>query len=118
MYMSISCLCWFIIITEPEMWKINQIVIPLIGTSWEVIAYSLEYRAEQVKMIKSNCKGDSEECCRGLFVDWLNTSNGIGPKTWKTLLNTLKERVLEHAAAVEKIECLLLKDKVTPEDLL
>ena len=118
MYMSINCLCWFIIITEPEMWKINQIVIPLIGDSWEVVAHSLEYRIEQVEIIKSNYRGNSEECCRGLFVDWLTKSNGVCPKTWKTLLNTLKERVFELTAAVEKIEYLLPKKKVTREDLL
>ena len=105
-------------ITEPEMWKINMIVVPLIMTSWENVAYSLRYRIEEVEAIKLKYKEDPEKCCKELFVNWLSTHNGICPKTWKTLLNALKTGVFGLTAATEKIEFLLPKDNITPEDLL
>ena len=93
------------------MWQINKIVVEEIMTSWEDVAYSLEYKIEEVHAIKSYCREDPKKCCKKLFEDWLSTSNGTSPKTWKTLLNTLKTRVNGLTAAAEKIEFLLLNDK-------
>ena len=93
-----------------------MIVVEQIMTSWEEVAYSLEYETEQVKAIKSYCREDPKKCCKQLFEDWLDTSNGIDPKTWKTLLNILKTRVGGLAGAIEKIEYLLLKVDITPEE--
>ena len=97
------------------MWQINMIVVRLIMTSWEEVAYSLHYEIPQVEAIKSKGNENPEKCCKQLFVDWLSTSNGIGPKTWNTLLNNLRTRVVGLTPAVEKIEYLLLKVDRTPE---
>ena len=98
------------------MWQINMIVVEEIMTSWEDVAYALEYGIEQVEAIKSRCRENPKICCKNFFVDWLSTSHGIGPKTWKMLLNILKTRVGELTAGVEKIEYQLLKVNITPEE--
>ena len=93
----------FVIHIEPEMWKLNTIVVPLIVAHWEDVAYSsLRYDIHKVNEIKGKHKDDPRKCCRELFIDWLSTENGINPKTWETLLKQLKQ-VPDLAASVESI---------------
>lgn len=73
----------------PIMDDINRIVVPRINAEWEKVAYALRYDIHTVKSIKCKCKGP-KECCMELFSDWLSTSNGVKPKIWLTLLDTLK----------------------------
>ena len=69
---------------------INKIVIPRIQAEWEQVAYALRYSIPTVKAIKENHQ-NSKKCCLELFVDWLSTDHGAGPKTWSTLIEKLKE---------------------------
>ena len=94
---------YILLYLEPEMWKLNTIVVPQIMAHWEDVAYSsLRYDIPKVKGIKEKHKDDPRKCCRELFIDWLSTENGINPKTWETLLKQLKE-VPDLAASVESI---------------
>ena len=92
---------------EPEMWQLNNIVVPLIMAHWEDVAYALRYDILTVNGIGAK-HNDPTKCCKELFKDWLSTNRGIGPKTWETLLKQLKE-VADLAASLEKIKEELLK---------
>ena len=78
-------------ILEPEMGDINKIIIPKIQAEWEDVAYALRYKIPTVKAIMARCNDNPKRCCKELFIDWLSTDNGVGPKTWSTLLDKLKQ---------------------------
>ena len=80
------------------MGDINKIVVPKIQAEWEDVAYALRYKIPTVKAIKAKYNDDPKKCCKELLTDWLSTDNGVGPKTWSTLLDKLKE--VEDLAAV------------------
>ena len=80
---------------------INKIVIPQIKAEWEDVAYALRYKIPEVNGIKAKYSDNPKRCCQELFIDWLSTNNGIGPKTWSTLLDKLGE-IKELTAAREK----------------
>ena len=59
---------------------------------WKDVAYySLCYDVSIVTEIEERCARDPKQCCSDILKDWLNTKNGISPKTWETLLTQLKE---------------------------
>ena len=89
-------------ISEPIMWDLIKIVIPMVSADWEDLAYSMQYKIATVKAIKKDCS-DCQPCCRKLFEDWLSTDNGATPKTWSTLLQRIKD-VDSLAATVDKIK--------------
>jgi len=85
------------------MWRLQKTVIPKILTHWhEVACNSLHYDSSTVEEIDKNCADDPKMCCYKLFKDWLDTENGVKPKTWETLLTQLKE-VAELTDKVEEI---------------
>ena len=73
------------------MHSLIRMVIPKVSSEWEDLAYALQYKVPTVKCIRNDHSGDSKTCCRTLFEDWLSTDNGAKPKTWKTLLDKLRE---------------------------
>jgi len=89
-----------LLIIEPQMADINKIVVPRIHTEWEDFAYALRYKIATVRGIKANNE-NTKTCCKELFIDWLSTDHGVGPKTWKTVIEKLKE-VDELAAAISE----------------
>jgi len=92
----------------PTMRLIKTYIIPKIAARWEDVADFLDYEPETIELIKQKHHGDGEQCCDGLIRDWLSTNHGVGPKTWATLLERLKEiKVL--ATATSDIERQLKK---------
>ena len=86
------------------MWQLYKFVVPLIIPHWEDVAYiSLHYDVAAVERIETSHKGEPKKFCQVLLKDWLSTNNGVGPKTWDTLLKQLKE-IDELVASVEEIE--------------
>ena len=83
-------------------------VVPKVSSEWEDMAYALWYDISTVRRIRSNHNGDAKKCCKKLFEDWLTTSNGAAPKTWKTLLDRLIE-VEELVKVTEEIKEELIK---------
>ena len=79
-----------------------RLVIPRVKANWKVLAYSMYYGFAQVKAIESDGKDASEHCTK-LFEDWLSTNHGCTPKTWKKLLERIKE-IKEFYEASEHIE--------------
>jgi len=51
---------------------------------------------------------DLKDCCRKLFENWLSTSHGPTPKTWKTLLEKIRD-VDELSSSTDEIEEMLFK---------
>ena len=90
---------------KPEIWPIIKIVIPRIKAKWVYVAYSLQYEISAVKAFKNS----GEDGCVDFFTDWLTTNNGVTPKTWRTLLNCIKD-VAELQTAAEKIEEQIMKE--------
>ena len=84
------------------------IVIPNIQAEWEEVAFVLRFKIPEVNTIKQKCKEDPRKCCRELFIEWLQADRGIGPKTWATLLDNLKE-IPQLAAVTKEIELKLFK---------
>ena len=73
------------------MGDLNKIVVPKVSAEWKDVAFELDYEIFVVKQISEKHKEDPKKCCQELFMDWLETSNGVGPKIWQTLLDKLKE---------------------------
>ena len=78
--------------TEPGWWKVNTIVIPNTMSHWKDVALiSLQYDPSMVERLEKQYANDCKKCCTKLFEDWLDTKNGVSPKTWQTLLTQLNE---------------------------
>ncbi|XP_065910855.1 uncharacterized protein [Dysidea avara] len=101
-----------ILVQEPKMKILNRIVIPKIRAEWESVAYSMDYDPYTVSAIEKESR-NLQDCCQKLFKDWLTTSNGSSPKTWKTLLKCIED-VEELTAAVEEIKAELVKEINVP----
>ena len=84
------------------MWDLISIVIPKIKAHWVKVAYSLEYDIQAVKAFEQDHR-NSEDCCEGLFENWLRTRHDASPKTWQTLLETI-QRVDDLFSVVDDIE--------------
>ena len=70
----------------------NTIVILNTMSHWKDVALiSLEYDASIVERLEKQYSSDCKKCCFKLFVDWLETENGVSPKTWLTLLTQLNK---------------------------
>ena len=67
---------------------LHKYVFKHIAYNWDEIADILEFSIAQKRLIDKTERGDPKQCCKRLFEDWL-TSDGIGPKTWGTLLEEL-----------------------------
>ena len=83
------------------MWDLIKIVIPMIKAKWTHVAYSMQYDAEDIEGIEKD-SSDSAESCERLFKNWLASPKGI-TKTWRTLLNCIKD-VDELAVTAENID--------------
>ena len=88
--------------TKPEMWDIIKIVFPKIRGEWKYVAHSMRYTPDDVKTFKKDSR-DSKESCYNLFTDWLTTNRGITPKTWRKLIERIKD-VEELQNVAESIE--------------
>ena len=79
-----------------------------------MVAYFMKFETSRVKIIEADCSKNSERCCREVFIHWLDSKEGISPKTWEVLLKTLSEitdltRVTEQIKIdIEKVTNLLL----------
>ena len=80
-----------------------KIVIPKVATHWDTLAYYLDFEISSVELIKEKCFNNPEKCCKEVFIRWLNSKEGISPKTWEVLLNVLKE-ITDLTAVTEQIE--------------
>ena len=68
-----------------------NIVLPKIAADWKIVAINLEFDYATIQIIRQRGRDDPESCCLEMLTEWVNKDCGMGPKTWNTLLCTLKE---------------------------
>ena len=90
-----------------------KIVIPKVKAAWTYVAYSMQFEIEDVDGIEKD-SSDSAKSCEKLFKSWLATPKGITPKTWRTLLDCIRD-VDELTVTAETIDTEL-KDKYSNVD--
>ena len=70
--------------------RLHQLVIPNVAAEWKMVADYLDFTLLLIKTIEQQCRNDPIKCCTELFREWLSSDYGVGPKTWSTLIKTLK----------------------------
>ena len=70
---------------------LHKTVFPKIAAEWKIVADFLDYDIPTVNLFAETGKEDPIKCSIELFTDWLTTDNGLAPKTWSTLIETVKE---------------------------
>ena len=91
------------------MLELTKIVVPKVMAYWKDLAYCMRYSIGDVARLEAGGE-DLHDRCVKLFTDWLSTSHGPMPKTYRTLLNYIKE-VDNLITVSKKIEEQLIKDK-------
>jgi len=79
---------------------LHKIVIPRITYEWKTVADFLEIELSLIKIIQERCNNDPITCCEDMLREWLMCDQGLQPKTWSTLIATLK--VIKKLATVSK----------------
>ena len=97
-------------VIDVKMKHLNSIVIPKVAAYWRTVADYLDYEPSMIQVIDQRYR-DPILCCQDLFRDWLRTDRGLGPKTWTTLLDALKQ-IRQLIAIAEEIEANLAELKL------
>jgi len=71
----------------------------MVKAEWENLAYCMRYRPVEVEAFRKDSK-DLSECCERLLADWITTTHGPKPKTYKNLLKYIKKIDMLGAASV------------------
>ena len=87
-------------VTGANVWKLIKIVVPKVMAQWKYLAFCMTYKIEEVNAFRKDSQ-DVKECCEKLFENWLTTGHNPVPKTYKTLLNHIKEVDTLTAVSVE-----------------
>ena len=93
------------------MHQVVKVVVPRIAGHWKAVAYNLHYDVTRVRIIQEQCRDDPEQCSWELFMYWLQSSEGLGPRSWETLLSALKQapNLKSVSESIEKELMELLK---------
>ena len=83
--------------------QLHQLVIPRVAAEWRTVADYLEFKLPSIKIIEEQYRSDPVKCCTKLFRQWLSGDYGVGPRTWSTLMKTLKE-IKQLSAVTKQIE--------------
>ena len=86
--------------------QLHQLVIPSVAAEWKAVADYLEFTLPMIKIIEEQCRSDPVKCCIELFRQWLSSDYGAGPRTWSTLIKSLKE-IKQVSMVTEQIELKL-----------
>ena len=86
-------------------------IIPRISADWETVAAYLEYSIADKRLINKTHRGLPRECCTELLEDWVSSDKGVKPKTWKKLIEVLKE-ISSLVAVTKQIEQCLEQEGV------
>ena len=87
----------------PKMKLLHKIVIPKVSSKWKRVADFLEVEFSKIDMIQDKFKSDPNVCCEEALREWLRSDYGVQPKTWSTLIATLRE-IKELTTITEEIE--------------
>ena len=83
--------------------RLHQLVIPNVAAEWKTVADYLDFTLPLIKIIEEQCRNDPVKCCTELFRQWLSSDYGVRPKTWSTLIETLKE-ITQLSTITKEIE--------------
>ena len=81
---------------------LHEIVVSRIAAKWDLVAIYLRYEVEYKQLIRENCHENARRCCVELLEDWLTSNRGVTPKTWRKLIEVLRE-IKGLNATTEKI---------------
>ena len=82
---------------------LHQLVIPSVASKWKMLADYLEFKLPTIRNIEDQYRNNSVECCTELFRQWSSRDCGMRPRTWLTLINTLKE-IKQLSTVAKEIE--------------
>ena len=101
MHTYITLLC-FVMLSSlvPIMKQIHTLLVPMVSFKWKTVAEFLEIETDK---IEEKLGGNPTGCCEEVFREWLNSDHGVGPKTWSTLIKTLRE-IKQLAVVCKRIE--------------
>ncbi|XP_065916801.1 uncharacterized protein [Dysidea avara] len=85
----------------PIVMDLVDIVLPRIFEDWKSIAIDLEFEQNTISVIQQSCRNDSRSSCMQMLSEWIFTENGLTPKTWATLLFTLKQMKKLNSACID-----------------
>ena len=92
------------------MYHVMKVVVPKIAGHWKTVAFNLHYDVTRVRIIQEQYRDDPEQCTCELLMYWLQSSEGLGPRSWETLLSVFKEtpklRAVSESIESELIELL------------
>ena len=95
-----------IVVLEPQMKHLINIVVPKVAACWNDVAFSLDFKISAVEIIARDFQNRTVSCCKEVFEQWLKSGKGTQPKVWSTLLMALK-KVENLQAATAEIEAEL-----------
>ena len=97
---------WFVDST-PTLGKLTMLkylgkkirIIETVAPKWQRLGDQLEFDRSGTKLavIKATHPTDPEACCRDMFQHWLN-GNGVGPCSWRKLIELLEDCDLDELA--------------------
>ena len=90
---------------------VSKYVVPQVSEEWELLCEHLEYSIAVKNIISRTNKGIPRDCCTALLEDWVNTDNGVKPKTWKKLIEVLSE-ISSLAMVTKQIKQCLYQEGV------
>ena len=90
------------------MHHVMRVVVPKIAGHWKEVAFNLHYDVTRVRIIQEQCRDDPEQCSCELFMYWLQSSEGMGPRSWETLMSVFKD-IPKLTAVSESIERELIE---------
>ena len=66
--------------------QLHEHVIPNVAAHWRKVAEFLEFKTPAIDLVEEKYRS-----CEEIFRKWLKTADcGVGPKTWSTLIESLK----------------------------
>ena len=93
---------------EPRLKELQKYVIPHVGPKWEDLGIELELDDDDQLLdeIKRDRRGDEEKCCLDVVRKWLQGAGPVEPRTWRKLLECLRE--IDATDAINSIEANIL----------
>ena len=71
--------------------QLHKHVIPKIAAYWKTVAEFLELETTTINHVEDRFRDDPTRCCEETFREWFKSDDTVGPKTWSSLMTTLKE---------------------------
>ena len=97
---------------RPCQTDLSNHVVPLVAPEWKSLGEVLLPRhiveTKRLEIIEANNPRNVEECCRQMFIKWLDANKDV---SWKQLITALQCPSVELHYAAEKIKKKLQKGK-------